>query len=48
MSTANFTKDELEELFQMRAAWDDLSNRERQIVMEALLDLLVQFKRQQK
>lgn len=41
-------KQEIEELYEMRSAWEETTDREKFLLCEALLDLMVQFKRKHK
>lgn len=44
----SLTKEEIEELYEIRSAWDDATEREKYILVEALYDLIIQYKRKKK
>lgn len=44
----DLTKEELTDLFEARGAWEDLTERERYIICEALYDLMTAWKRKNK
>jgi len=48
MTNFSLTKEEIEELYEVRSAWDDLTVREKYLICEALLDLMIEFKRKNK
>jgi hypothetical protein len=48
MNRFDLTTEELKELFEARSAWEDLTEKERYIICEALLDLMTAWSRKNK
>jgi len=45
MINAPFSKEEIEELYEIRSNFNDATDREKYLLIEAIFDLMVQFKR---
>lgn len=48
MINESLKKEEIEELYEMRSAWENLTDREKYLFCEAVYDLMTQFKRKNK
>jgi len=48
MTNTTLTKEEIEELYEARGAWEDSTDREKFLLCEAILDLMIEFKKKNK